>query len=762
MSTRTKILDSASVIAGALGLVATLAPNAAYAQNAASEDQTATTEEIVVTAERRAGTAQKTATSLTVLAGDDLINQGKFSLKTVLENVPGITGGAAGSSIGVLGGGTDSPAAGLVIRGIPSNVGAGGSTTPASTAAAIYVDGVYSGIGGGYDLDRVEVLRGPQGTLYGRSATSGLVAIHTRNPDLTKLGVSATLEAGNYNLQRSTAALNLPIVNDSLALRISANHYERDGFINGDQGSARSNDARIKLLFKPNENFSLLVGAALQDNVENSGGRSIKASLVPTQVVYEDVAAGQVRTKFRQVWAELSVDLGFANITYQPSYRQWTQDGTLVASTPLGTLIQPVTTPKDHFNIHELRLSSNADSNFIWQIGALYYKNELRSTNSSIFDLPPGFIPGSPGGPTLGFTSNESRTTTAYGVFAQATYPLTDAMRLTGGARYDKTKVTVTDEYILGPFATGGAPVPPPFLLTGDAGKRTFNNFTYKVRLEGDLTPRNLLYASVATGFSPGDVVVTASCPASISPTPPCPFELKAETLTSFEIGSKNRFLDNKLQLNFGVFYSNYGAYQSGGINVNTLPGPPSFAPLASPMKSYGAEAELHYRITPADTLDVNFSWVRSRYVNKPPLFAQFVAENDVLDTNAPGSIAPIPVSASVAYQHSFVLPGGSALSLRGEVVYSSGHGSHRSVAADFDGQAALIRINSAAIGNLSAVWRANQNFSLSAYVRNVTNHQYFQKVTLDTVPGPPPTIYTYQQRYNDPRTVGVVLNLDF
>lgn len=761
MFTRTKILSSGSIIASALGLLSAFSPNVAHAQTVAGTAQAPTTDEIVVTAERRAGTAQKTATSLTVLGGDDLINQGKFSLKTVLENVPGITGGAAGSSIGVLGGGTDSPAAGLVIRGIPSNVGAGGSTTPASTAAAIYVDGVYSGIGGGYDLDRVEVLRGPQGTLYGRSATSGLVAIHTRNPDLTKLGASATLEAGNFNLLRATAAVNVPIVDDQLALRVSANRYERDGFINHGQGASRSNDARVKLLYKPNDSFSLLIGAALQDNVEKSGGRSIKASLSPTQVVYENVAPGQVDTQFRQVWAELTVDLGFASLTYQPSYRQWKQDGTLVASTPLGTLIQPVTTPKDHFNIQEVRLSSNADSKLIWQIGALYYKNELRSTNSSLFDLAPGVFPGL-SGLTLAFTSNETRDTTAYGIFAQATYPLTDTVRLTGGARYDKTKVAVTNEYSVGPFVTGGAPLPPPLLLNGDAGKRNFKNFTYKVRLEGDITPRNLVYGSVATGFSPGDVVVAASCPPSVSATSPCPFELKAETLTSFEIGSKNRFLNNTLQLNFAGFYSKYGAYQSGGINVNLLPGPPSFAPLSSPMKSYGIEAELQYRITPVDMFNATFSWVHSRYVNKPAVFAQFVAEDTVADSSAPGSIAPIPVSATAAYQHTFALSGDSTLAVRGELVYTSGHGSHRTAAAELDGQADLIRIDSAALGNLSAVWRANENFSLTAYVRNVTNHQFFKKVTLDKIPGPPPTIYTYQQQFNDPRTFGVVLNIDF
>ena len=287
------------------------------------------------------------------------------------------------------------------------------------------------------------------------------------------------------------------------------------------------------------------------------GGRQIAASPDPDQVVYSNIPTGEVKTKFRQYWADLNVDLGFATLSYQPSFRKWTQAGLLYADSPLAIVSQPITTPKDHFMIHELRLSSNPESKLIWQVGAIYYDNELVSTNTSIFNG------------VMGFSSDETRDTTAYGVFGQMTYPVTDTVRATVGVRYDRTKVQATNVFQLGPFIVGPGPLPPPFVLSGAAGERTFNNFTYKVRLEHDLSPQNLLYGSVSTGFSPGDVVVAASCPPEISPVPPCALELEAETLTSFEIGSKNRFLDGDLQLNAAVFYSKYGAYQSGGINVN-------------------------------------------------------------------------------------------------------------------------------------------------------------------------------------------------
>jgi iron complex outermembrane receptor protein len=650
MSARPGTLSSTSVIAGLLGLASTLTAGITHAQTAttASAD---TLEEIVVTAERRTEDIQKAGTSVSVRSGEDMLNQGKFSLKSILEDIPGITGGAAFATGGTGGGGTDTPASGLVIRGIPSNSGAGGSTTSTAPAAAIYVDGVYNGVGGGYDIDRVEALRGPQGTLYGRSATAGLVAIHTHNPELDAVGGSATIEAGNYNLRHYTAVLNLPILNDVLGVRVAGNRYQQDGFIDAEAGATQSTDGKVKVLYKPNDDISLLVGVAAQNNVEYSGGRAIGTNDVgdgPQKVKYVNIPVkGKLSNNFRQYWAELNWNLGFGTLTYQPAFRSWTQDGTLYINGVLGAGAQPLSTPKDDFMTNELRLSSNPDSKLIWQVGALHYDNKLENSNAVFFTVPP-----SP--PGMVFSDAVNKHTEAVGVFAQATYPVAEAWRVTAGLRYDKTKVTQTENYQLGQFLAGPNP-PPPLLVTGDAGKRTFSNLTYKLRLEHDLSADSLLYASISTGFSPGDVTVAAQCPVSVSATSPCPIELKAETLRSYEIGSKNRFLDDTLQVNGGVFYSKYGAFQSAGINVNENPGPPTFAPLNTPLVSYGVEFETLYKFTAADLLGFNLGWTVSKYVDKPADFAHFVAEDQVTSTSGPGSAAPIPFSATLSYQHIFI-----------------------------------------------------------------------------------------------------------
>lgn len=742
MFIRSGTLSSSSVIAGVLGLASTLAAASIHAQTVTDAASAGTLEEIVVTAERRVETAQKTGASVSVRTGDDLLREGKFSLSSMLENVPGLTGGAAVATTGTAGGGTDNLAAGLVIRGIPSNVGAGGSTTSTASAAAIYVDGVYNGVGGGYDIDRVEVLRGPQGTLYGRSATAGLVAIHTHDPELDAVGGNATVEAGNYDLQHYTAVLNLPLLNDTLGVRVAGNRYERDGYIDADGGAVRSTDGKIKVLYQPNDDISLLVGAAIQDNVDHTGGRVIGVVTDPQQVAYADVPVGEVNNKFRQYWAELNWHLGFGTLTYQPAFRSWTQDGTVYSYNQVGLIVNPLTTPKDHFVTHELRLSSDPASTLIWQVGALSYDNELENTATTYL--------GAQTPATLASVDTVTKDTEAYGAFAQATYPVTDAWRVTAGVRYDKTKVAVTERYEQGPFTAGPNP-PQTFTLAGEEGKRDFSNWTYKLRVEHDLTATSLLYASVSTGFSPGDVTVTGNC---LGANTVCALELEAETLTSYEIGSKNRFLEDTLQVNGTLFYSKYGSYQSAAIDVDEAPGPPAFATLSSPLESYGLEFELLYKLTQADLLGFNLGWTEAKYVDKPAVFARFVAEDEVTANNSPGSVAPIPLSTSLSYQHTFILPGDSELSLGAEALYSSSHGGHVTQAQKDAGLEPLVEIDSAVLGNVTATWIANEHISVSGYVRNVTDHRYFTKVTFDN--------NLFQQTYNNPRTYGVVVNVGF
>jgi len=383
-------------------------------------------------------------------------------------------------------------------------------------------------------------------------------------------------------------------------------------------------------------------------------------------------------------------------------------------------------------------LASNPDSTLIWQVGALYYDNDLSSTSAALF------------GPVKFYQDDViSKKTTAYGLFAEATYPFAVAWRVTVGGRYDDTRISVHELYQAGAPLGGGS-----YELSGDTGKRQFTNTTYKSRLEHDLTPANLLYALVSTGFSPGDVTVAQKfTPQGVILQP---LELQAETLTSYEIGSKNRFRDDKLQVNAAAFYTKYGAYQSAGINTNPNGFPPIFATLSSPLESYGLELELSFKPTVADLLKFNVGWTHARFVNKPAEFALWVANDEVSSNTAPGSQAPIPLMALLGYDHIFLLPGDSTLTLHGDVRYLSSHsGSFGQLDKDtVPNIESNVRVASAVLGNLNATWAATRHISVTGYVRNVADHRYITKTTYSSG--------VYQPVLNDPRTYGAVLNVTF
>jgi iron complex outermembrane receptor protein len=757
--------------------------------------------EVIVTAERRSEDVQKSAASISVRSGDELSDQGKYSLESILEDVPGMSGGAAATPIGTGGSGTDNQAAGLVIRGIPSNIGVGGGITSVASAAAVYVDGVYEGVGGGYDIDRVEALRGPQGTLYGRSATSGLVAIHTRDPQLNKFGGNASVEAGNYGLRHYSGAVNIPL-GETFALRVSGNKYERDGYYSEVGGSANNTDGRIKLLFEPSDTFSLLVGAAGQNNKTNSGGvTSILRSPNNQFSVTENLASlSPGDNKYRQFWARMNWNLGFATLMYLPAYRTW--DSTAIARlrpTPAqlaagqGGFDQYSITDKDTFWTHELNLASNPDSTLRWQVGTFYYDNSLHNLN--IFYRVPS---------NAFYRSQDvARDTTALSAFAEATYPVTEATRVTAGFRYDSTKVQVNEVFrnntncdarIPG---TQGGPNSVNYCLpeivfqgdlSGDAGKRTFKKSTYKLRLEHDLTPMNLVYAMVSTGVSPGDITLTVDLRPTINGNPnpnyqkPVPKELKSEVLTSYEIGTKNRFLEDRLQINATAFYYDYGAYTVANANVNgarnaqgvfiTIPTPTQFEALSAPLTTYGLELETLYQLTPDDRFGFNYTYTQAKFHDKnSPVPGSDATFGDFfgLDT-VPGLI---PHRASLTYDHNFKFSGGSTLALRIAERWNSAHKengtsapiSKNQVATVYAAISPWIDAKAELYTDANLTWTSPEGtFWLTGWVRNAFDDQYKRNVNLSQVNqtnvANGTAFSSISTGLTDPRTIGVSVSM--
>jgi len=697
-------------------------------------------EEVVVTAERRVADVQRSANSISVRSGDDLRSQGRTSLAQILEDVPGIQGGAAP---GLGAAGTDTTASGLVIRGIPSN-GGGANVAP---AAAVYVDGVYEGLGGGYDIDRVEVLRGPQGTLYGRSATSGVVATYTAKPQLDGVSGNAAIEFGGYSLKHYTGAVSVPLVSDVLAVRIAANHYERDGYFSAAGGATKTNEGKIKLLYEPTGDFSALLGAAMQDNTVHSGGYTI--TLSPTNAdayVFTNSPIGRGENKHRQYWAEVNWHVKYGTLTWLPAYRTFTSDSKTFIRTGLG-LDTVATTPRDHFHTQELRLASDTDQALTWLVGAFYYDNALSSRSTTIITAAP--LPSLVGNiaqdPWI-----KDRRTRDLGAFVQSTYNLTDSWRVTGGLRFDDTKVSMAEEFtsndrFTGALKTGSLP------NATENGIRKFNNTTFKLRVEHDLTPQNLLYASVSSGFSPGDVTI-----AQDSNNQPFVLELQDETLISYEIGTKNRFLGNTLQLNAAAYFNDYGAYQSAGTNLTPTAPSPTLGTIASPAQVFGGEVETIYQFTPADRINLNLAYVDARFVDKAgtvinigttqKTFADFFARDEIPSV--------VPFSANLSYEHLFTLPGASTIRMRLAGRYLAGRDLTNLTPEQLVTVAEGTRVDSQVVGDANISWVSGDgNWSVTGYVRNVDDNQYKNQAMYQS--GWVVTPY-------DPRTTGVILTARF
>ncbi|WP_249138292.1 TonB-dependent receptor [Phenylobacterium montanum] len=756
-----------SIAAGALATSLALSASSAHAQTTAaspSEKAAAPQEtnggsvqlsEIIVTAERRSTNVQKTAAAVTVQRGEDLLQRGKFTLNNILETVPNVSGGES-EGVSRYPTGNDSPASGITIRGIASNGPVSGQSIPGVTATAVYVDDVYSGLGGGYDIDRVEVLRGPQGTLYGRSATAGLVAIHTRDPQLGRTSADLSVEGGNLDLIHVTGAVNVPIVDDKLALRVAGNHYERDGpDASRGYGAVNQDEGKAKLRFKPIDTFSLLVGGAFQDRQFNNGGLSTNF-VAPNTVSFNPVTIGSSKTRFRQVWAQADWDVGGVRLTYLPAYRTWKQDATVYLVGPGGAIIkQGVKSPKDHFLTQELRLASLGSSRLNWQTGLFYYENELVTSNLNTWQSSGGLL----------FDAEVGRKTSNFGVFAEGTFSITPALRFTGGLRHDKTIVKTEEVYTqnlnglcntpVGPASGCAADAPGSPIaglpenrvsasVGGDAGRRVFNNDTFKARLEYDVAPASLLYASVSSAFLPGDLQIGTGAGGL-----PTVNVYQAEKLVAYEIGSKNRFLDGRLQVNANVFYYDYGGYQ---ISIQLDARNPASGFLFNvPMRLTGQELEVQFQATPDDKFGLNASHVESRFHDRPPAFA--AAESGA------GLFGFAPVNVTGLYDHNFRLTSGANLDFHAEGTYRSAYDTFvLSAALAAQGGRAYVRQNDFFQANASATWTsADHRYSVTAYVRNLTDYRFKTYVNLQSI-----TPLQADGNLSDPRTFGAVLTGHF
>jgi iron complex outermembrane recepter protein len=648
------VLAGVALISALLGIPAAQAQGtsvSATAGNSETATETSGLEEIVVTAERREVNLQKTAIAITALSGEVLQTEGKNTIDEALMLVPGV------EIQGGNGGGPPKGASMIYIRGIGQALGA-------DPAVSLNVDGVYQSDGTGgtqFDLARIEVLQGPQGTLYGRNSTAGSVNIVTNDPSLDGSHAYAALQYGNYNAIRMEAMANLPLSGDT-ALRTAFLWDKHSGYLSSGSDDDDTVAGRAKFLYRPSDDIQLL----LTGDIAHFGGRGtglaeypVNASNPWTSNPADQVGASD--SKKYSIYGRLDWNLGWGVLTFQPSYYRY---DTNIAIDPLGAASELVPTDTHNWEFtQEMRLASPKDSTWNWVAGIyhLYY----RINDVSVFGdhLANGIYEALSAQNAV----NSPNDTNSWAVFGQTTYPVTDALRVTGGLRFsDDTKTLTASSYTASDTLDPTVP---------SVTARTSNSaVTFRAGVEYDLAPASLLYANVSNGYKSGGINYFgyASTTAFDAPN-----TYRPEKLLAYEVGTKNRFINDTLQFNADAYYYKYEDMQVFvvGPPIQGSPGPSTDVVNAAKARLYGVETETQWAITSNDRLSVSVAYEDTKFeqfiydsffYGVPPTFA--------IDRTGQ-SLADAPKWTEIAgYEHVFHFSGGAALSAGGAIRFLSSH----------------------------------------------------------------------------------------
>lgn len=609
-----------------------LSAGVAAAQTSA-QDSTAI-EEIVVTAQKRAENLQDVPVSVTALTSDALAARGVNNVLALNNLAPGMRISAADAAANPK----------IYIRG----VGLSDFNPNASSGVGVYVDGVYIGsplaqMAGFFDLAQVEVLRGPQGTLYGRNTNGGAINITTKRPSQT-FGADASLEYGSFNAVTADLGVGGPIVADKLAFRVAAQYVKDDGYnynrVTGHDLNAADHWAgRLSLLYTPSEDFELLTQANRYVNRGDATAPAHRALFPATAAAAGPdgfcapgaYASGQCAdllgyadtdNNTRAVDANLEgkdkVDLFGASS--QATWRlggvslvsvtawQWAHRNDLenTDASPL-QMVEINYRSRQHQFTQELRLQSNdASARLNWVLGAYYMDEKVQdNTRQDVLrDLRPLFMtPENPTGLSLEnsvatFGYPYTQKTKGYAVFGQADYKLTDRLTGTVGLRWsaDDKSMDYRSQ------AEDGLIV----ILTSKQSK-TFSAVSGRLGLRYELSDDANVYATYNRGYKSGGFFGGLATTAGEME----PYD--NETLDAYELGLKSEFFDRRVRLNASAFYYDYKNQQvfaqttRNGLTVLVLDN-------AANSKVYGGEAEITARPMQPLTLTAGVSLLHAKY----------------------------------------------------------------------------------------------------------------------------------------------------
>jgi len=628
----------------ASGIIATSLAAPAWAQNSApataSADADSQTEvaDIIVTATKRGDEALRNVPiAIQALTGDTLTKSGATQFSDYATRVPSL-------SFQDLGPGDKK----YIIRGINS--------TGAATVGAYYDEAVISADnrndGGGrntdirlYDIERIEVLKGPQGTLYGASSESGTIRIITKKPDMLNFGgyiageLSATHKGGtNYNIN---GALNLPIVEDRLAARVVGWYVDDSGFIDQTRvpsgllknvNNDRTSGGRATLRYTPTENFALTASATIQDTHSNGSSRytppgtlsfsTVGFPAVPGgDLINTDLTRSPLDDKVKIYSLTGEYDFGSGSLVATTNYFDRRMRFTFDSSPILfffGVPIPGITIQPQSRRIwsNELRYASKFDGPFNFVLGGFYSheksdfdvevvrSNDLGEPRGPFTRLNSDDALSNPNGNTF-FGRFDNNRLSQYAVFGEATFAFTPELKATVGARYFHNKLNSTQE-TTHPFG-GFGPNPPGVLQNSANDHKT----TFKGNLSWKPNESVLVYATAAQGFRTGglnqaDLPFASGIPRSYD----------SDSLWNYELGTKLTLADKRLRIDAAVYHIDWSNIQVRAVDST---GAFPFTTNAGGASVDGVEADINAVIARGVTLAAGGSYQNAKLTSDQP-----------------------------------------------------------------------------------------------------------------------------------------------
>jgi iron complex outermembrane receptor protein len=712
-------------------------------------------EEVVVTATKRSASLQDVPVAVNAFTSDMILEAGIQNSGDLAINTPSLTVTSNSSPFNSK----------LSIRG----VGTPQNDPALEPSVGLFVDGVFlgrSGLGMSdlTDIERIEVLQGPQGTLYGKNTNAGAISVITKRPNLEEFEGYVETTAGNYNMGQLTSAVSGPL-SDTVAFRLSGNVHQRDGYLNNSAGNDL-NDAddwnvQGKLLWEPSDSLSILLsGSHLSRDTKCCGADSVQSEPTQTELAlqglpqdkndpYDYKIAVDKESSFDMdsdlVYLHIDYELDWATVT---SISSWNDYDYTTDTDGDRSQLDVIVTDDEYSSgeswSQELRLTSNAGDNFDYQLGLFYYTQEIQRGDGDGFSfwgedfitianqqgLPVTDVGtlAQPGDYVYGKNVWDSDT---YAVFGQTTWHLGERWHMTGGLRwtYEEREADLFTDNFSTSAAASIDGVPTLFDITAEPIDATLDRSSYNVdwllKAAYDVGDNSMVYISASTGTKSGNFNGVNGTAAER--------EFDDESTLGYELGLKSTLLNNTLRFNAAAFLTEIDDYQNQQGREGS---PGSIVVNEGEVEVSGIDLQLEAQ--PLSNLSLTAGLL---YLHKYEV------------TDGPSKGRPLnhaaEYSGNLGATLVFPLADGM-LFLRGDYIYQDDHVTTggRNI-QDKD-------IQDREIVNARTGWR-NEQWNLSIWGKNLTEDEY-----ASVTPGT--SAFSGQDAYflTPPRTYGATVRYDF